>query len=210
MQKYLLDTGYIYINGLGSGKLRLIERIVFWWWGRAGVELTQAHINWYDSDGFETKVDKLKEIAKYQLQQYEKVVLIGSSAGGSLALNAFYELSDERIFAVNAHGRINKGKYPKKHRMSLFRRAHLDKKRKSQAFFDSVVNVEGIVIPSLSKTEKTRILVLTQITDLVVPLETMKIEGVKTHKSLAFGHLGGFFAHLIACRKMIQRWSDSL
>lgn len=52
-------------------------------------------------------------------------------------------------------------------------------------------------IAALSEEEKVRILVLTQMTDLVVPLETMQIPGAQTHRSFAFGHSGGFLAHII-------------
>jgi len=87
--------------------------------------------------------------------------------------------------------------------MSLHHKAHIDTQKPSQSFFDSVTLAKTQVLPVLSDYDKKRLLILTQVTDMVVPLDCMKIEGVQEHRSLAFGHSGGFIAHLIGDRDMI-------
>ena len=61
----------------------------------------------------------------------------------------------------------------------------------------------------LTEQDKERLLILTQLTDMVVPMDTMMIDGVKQHRSLAFGHSGGFLAHLLADRNMIAEFAET-
>jgi hypothetical protein len=194
--------GFLYINGLGDSQTTLKDRVVKWWWNRAGLDIQHAHVNWFGVSLEET-LQSVEQQVTEMLGMYGRVAIIGSSAGGSLAINLFYRLRSENICAINAHGRVAVGGYENSHRMSLYRRAGLDTARPSQAFFDSVVMAERETIPSLADKEKRRLLVLTQLTDMVVPLETMTIDGVQQHRSIAFGHSGGFVAHLLTDRDLI-------
>jgi hypothetical protein len=72
-----------------------------------------------------------------------------------------------------------------------------------------VRHAEKKVLPALSPKDKSRILVLTQLTDMVVPLDCMGIEGVREHTSFTFGHIGGFAAHLMADRNLIVDFAKS-
>jgi hypothetical protein len=99
------------------------------------------------------------------------------------------------------------GNYSEGHIMSLHRRAHMGTSHPSQAFFDSVMLAETETIPTLTAREKERILVLTQLTDLVVPLGTMAVQGARHHQSMALGHSGGFIAHLLVDRDIIAEFA---
>ena len=79
----------------------------------------------------------------------------------------------------------------------------------SNLFLESVERVEKQVIPNLTTSDKDRMLVLTQLTDLIVPLDTMQIDGVQSHRSLAFGHSGGFLAHFFADRNLITKFAEA-
>lgn len=202
-------VGFLFINGLGDGSTTPKDRVVSWWWQRAGLDIHHAHINWYNGVGLEAKLDELEHQVDGLLQSYGGVAIIGSSAGGSLAINAFLRKKDKNVCAVNAHGRVKAGDYPKEHRMSLYRRAHLDGSRPSQSFFDSVTKAEELTIPALTEQDKQRLLVLSQLTDMVVPKECVSIDGVQGHRSIAFGHSGGFMAHLLADRDIISDFANS-
>lgn len=65
------------------------------------------------------------------------------------------------------------------------------------------------MIPSLTADDRKRLLVLSQLTDLVVPLECMGVEGAQAHRSKTFGHTGGFVAHLLADRDIILRFAGA-
>lgn len=201
--------GYLYINGLGDGATTLKDRVVKWWWQRKGLDIQHAHINWYDGKSLEEKLATVEQKVDEMLSNFGGVAIIGSSAGGSLAINSFYRLRDKNVCAVSTHGRLKAGDYPDSHRMSLYHRAHLDTDKPSQSFFDSVTMAETQVILSLTEQDKERLLILTQLTDMVVPMDTMMIDGVKQHRSLAFGHSGGFLAHLLADRNMIAEFAET-
>ena len=193
----------LYINGLGSGKLSAKDRLVIWWWKRAGVDFHHAQVDWYGEQSFDDLLSRVVTQADEIMKQSEQVIVIGSSAGGSLALNTFFQLRHKNIYAVNAHGRLRAGTFANKHFNSLYRRAKLDTNKPAQGFYDSVMYAENTVLPKLTSGDKRRILVLSQLTDLVVPINLMLIDGVREYRSLAFGHSGGFVAHLFADRDLI-------
>jgi hypothetical protein len=201
------EVGFLYINGLGDGATTAKDHIVHWWWKQKGLSIEHAHINWYDGKSFEDKLQVVSQKVDEMLSDFGCVAIIGSSAGGSMALNAFSHLKTRNVCAVIAHGRLRAGNYD--NRNSMHHRAHLDTPRPSQSFYDSVIHAEQEVIPSLSDDEKKGLLVLSQLTDLVVPLECMGIEGVEEHRSIAFGHSGGFVAHLLADRDIISTFAQS-
>lgn len=195
------ELAVLYINGLGDGSIRAKDRLVQRWWRHTGINFHYAEVDWYDGSSFDDRLAEMAAKTDELITEFGRVAIIGSSAGGSLALNTFFKLRDKNICVINAHGRLRKGDYT--NRNSLHHRAHLDTNKPSQSFYDSVTRVENEVLPNLTKQEKQRILVLSQLTDLVVPTELMSIEAVKEHKSLAFGHSGGFLAHLLADRDLI-------
>lgn len=200
---------FLYINGLGDGKTTFKDKVIERWWKRAGIDLLHSHTNWYDEASFDDKLLVVEQKVDEMLDTYSGVALIGSSAGGSLAVNAFHKLKGRNVCAIVAHGRLRAGNYSDYHRMSLYHRAHLDTNKPSQSFFDGVAYAENITIPALTDQDKQRILVLSQLTDLVVPKDSMGIEGVQEHRSITFGHIGGFIAHLLACRGVIADFAQS-
>ena len=199
---------YLYVNGLGDGSTTLKDHLVCWWWRLSGRSIVHNHINWYDGQGLHQKEQQVADRVLELLKTFDGVAMIGSSAGGSLALNVFSALKHKNICVVTAHARVRVGDYPDSNGMSLYRRARLDTNHPLQAFSDSVTVVEKSTIPSFSPADKERILSLTQLIDLVVDVCLMQITGVQTHRSLAFGHSGGFVAHLLADRDLIARFAE--
>jgi hypothetical protein len=202
------SVGYLYVNGLGSGNVTLKDRAARWWWGKGGYTLSHAGINWYDGGTFEEKRQQVKDKVTEMLSHFAGVTIIGGSAGGSLALNTFAELRSHNVCAVSAHARVKVGNYKTDNRMSLDGRAKMGTDHASPAFRDSVHYVETVTIPSLSDDDKRRLLNLTQLTDLAVSPDLMGIEGVQTHRSIAFGHSGGYLAHLFADRDLITNFAE--
>ena len=92
--------------------------------------------------------------------------------------------------------------------MSLDQRAGIGTEHASVSFVRSVQKAEREVVPNLSEDEKKKILNLTQLTDMVVDTKLMQLDGVKTHRSITFGHSGGYLAHLFADRDLISRFVD--
>lgn len=203
------NIGYLYVNGLNDGQTKPQDRLAMWRWRQKGLDLKHAHVNWLDGHDLDSKIDNVKERVEEMLGQFGGVALIGSSAGGSLALNTFHKLRNKNVCIITAHARLKAGDYPQNERVSLYRRAGMDTDKPSQAFVDSVTRAETETIPNLSEQEKQRIRTLSSLADMVVPPRLMTIDGVSNHRSLAFGHAGGWLAHFIADRDLITGFAET-
>ncbi len=201
------NIGYLYINGLIKNKIKFVDSLVHWWWARAGIDIQLAKADWFDDKTINDRIDLLSDTLQNMLKTYDGVVLIGSSAGGSLALNLFDRFKDKNVCAVLAHSRLKVGNYANDQHLSLYHSARIGRQVNAKSFFDSVHLVEEKTIPRLTIPEKNRILCMTQLTDNVVPISTMTIDGVKSRKFFAFGHRGGFLAHIIIGRNIIIRYA---
>lgn len=204
------DIGFLYINGLGSGRTTMREVLMRWWWRRAGIDLRLAHVNWFDQRDLSEKIHEVQLRVDRLLEDHSGVAIIGCSAGGSLAVNVFQRLKKKNICAVVAHGRLQAGPYSSEQAVSLYNRAKMHTNHPSQSFFDSVIQAETFTIPGLSNPDKWKLLTLTQLTDGVVPTECMRISGVQNHRAFAFGHFGGFVAHLFGDRNLIIRFATNV
>jgi hypothetical protein len=199
--------GCVYINGLGDGSTTSRERVMVAWWRRVRIDIVHAHVNWYDGESLEPKLVKAEDVVRGMMAQFDVVVIIGSSAGGSLALNVFDRLKSKKVCVVIVHGRVKVGTYRNEQSMSLHRRARIGQKNSSQSFFDSVQMTDTEVIPRLREKDKKRILVLTQLADFVVPIDCMRIGGVTEHRCCMLGHSGAGFSHLVVDRDRIIKFA---
>lgn len=193
----------LYINGLGDGSIGVVDRLVKAWWELAGVEFKHAQVNWFDEEKFNNHLERLVGQAKGFIHEFGRVAIIGSSAGGSMAGNVFGALKGESVCLVSSRGRLRVGDYDGSDPNSLHRRAYLHTSKPSQSFFDSVKHFEDKVLPHLTDEDRQRILILSQLTDMVVPLSLMSISGVEEHRSFALGHAGGYLAHMFTDRDLI-------
>lgn len=200
---------YLYINGLGDGTTKPHEKLAQWWWQRAGVELAHMQVNWYEGS-FEEKLATGVANVEQLLERYDGAVIMGASAGGSLAVNIFGQLAARNVCAVSAHARLRTGDFPPGHRMAIQRDIpYRHFPHPSPSFYDSMTAVEQMTA-RLTPEQTRRILTLTQLTDLIVPTETMTIPGAPSYRSFAFGHSGGFLAHFLADRDRVMRFAQSV
>lgn len=83
-----MQTHIVYIPGLGDGYDGFRRRALKFWrlWG---VQATHVPITWYDGGSMESKL-KLVSKAISVLPENARVVLIGESAGATLALHTAY------------------------------------------------------------------------------------------------------------------------
>jgi len=200
--------GYLYINGLIKNKIKFIDKLVDWRWNKVGIDIQHSYTNWFDDKTIEQRIEQIVQKVSQMLKIYDYVTIIGSSAGGSLAINAFDRLKTKNVCVVIAHGRLKVGNYTNNQKLSLYHSARIGTEHSAKSFYESVKIAEKIVIPKLSKNDKKRIFCMTQLADHVVPINTMTISGVKTYRSLVFGHRIGFLAHIIYNRDKIIDFSQ--
>jgi len=79
-------------------------------WRKHGLEPIMHPVGWHDGEiSFRPKLERLVEMIDSLTHEGDRVSLVGTSAGGSAALNAFIERSDQVHRIVNVCGRLRKG-----------------------------------------------------------------------------------------------------
>lgn len=180
----IVNNHVIFIPGLNDHNpinIKLIGLLPFIW--RHYFIVHVVYPNWGDGKSFFLKLEKVTKKIDSLLAKGFKVTLIGQSAGGSLAINALSQRKKFLLGAVNITGRLQEG---------LCLRPSLKwAGRKSPAFIQSVLYCEKKAIPSLTKSDRKRILTIRPILDEIVPSETVPIEDATNVVSPFPGHLSG-------------------
>lgn len=197
------STSILYINGFGNKLPNLTKKFIFFCWRNYNVKFCFTDIDWLDGETFECKKNKIKEIANKIISENGKIILFGLSAGGSLALNVFKELSPKDVFFVSINGCLHLGNYSNDDKGGIFEKNKIKALKSSPAFLNSVINLEKNVIPNLSDEDKKRMLIFRPLIDSVVPKHLMKIEKVRTVNSLLIGHDSSMIYHTNFNKKTI-------
>jgi hypothetical protein len=189
-----VPAAVLYINGLGTEHafVPALQK----YWQRAGVDFEPAVVDWYDGKSLAGKLRRLDRQIANLLKNHDRLILLGSSAGASLAVNSFVRHLDDPV-CVSVHGRLRRGNVCWPDWRTLERAAHLRSERPSQSFYNSVKMCENETLPVLGAKDLSRIEIFKPLIDPVVPQKTMNVPGTKTHRMLALGHKHAAIAHLI-------------
>lgn len=196
----------LYLNGLGDGKLQCRQLVAIKYLAKRDVQVAHAHVNWRSGESFENLCEYVLACAQDQLKRHGRIALVGSSAGGSLAINVFAKLRHEDIVAVSLCGRLRPGDLPWWDARKLERMAYLGTAKESKSFYHSVTHCAQTTLPSLTEQDKRRLVVMKQWVDFVVPRSTMNIDGARTYTLPAIGHGMGIAAGI----RLLPRVLDSL
>jgi len=200
-------TAYVlYFNGLGYGKTRRRERLAMRYLAKRGIMVTHAPVDWYAGESFEDLFARMVELTRAQLREHGELVLVGSSAGGSLAVNIIGELHSSRLSAVTLCSRLHETPLAWWDRRNLPRMAHIGGKRSAQAFYDSVIYCGEVTIPKLTAGDKKSIITAQQWADFVVPRGTMNIDGMRVYKVPGLGHGWGIAVAARCLPRIIAAW----
>lgn len=156
----------IFVPGL-SGSSPLFNKAVGFW-KRFGFIPHSHQMAWKDNQHFKPKLKNLiKEIDELS-EKSSLVSIVGTSAGGSMALNAFYERQNSVYKIVNVGGRLRAGKnvHPTLGYAS----------RESISFRESVELCEEIQ-SKLNPFALKRVLTMHPVFDEVVPISTNTLKG---------------------------------
>ncbi len=169
---------------------------VAWYWKRYGVGCHVVAPNWEDGEPFAPKLKSvLKEIDLLAGKGYD-VSIVGVSAGGSVALNAFAMRKDVVKGVVNGTGRLKAGVGV---RPSLEWAA-----RNSRSFKESVLMFEKKNEQTLSRNDRKRVMTLRPVLDEIVPSSTVAVSGADNRVMPVVGHLlGGAFVGLVLGGKIV-------
>lgn len=200
------EDGYhvLYLNGLTDGHLRRRERLAVRYLAERGIHVTSAQINWRSGESFDVLFKRLVKLTQAQLKEHGKVILVGSSAGGSMAVNILARLHDQNLSAITLCSRLRLAELSWWDRRTLERMAYLGTPKASQAFFDSVTHCNNTAAKQLSKADKRRLILVQQWADFVVPRQTMSIPGVRIYKVSGLGHGWGIAMGVRRLPKVIK------
>ena len=155
----------IYIPGLKDQKKSyemLINR-----WASFGIVPHVHRMGWHDGESFRPKLKRLVSEVNGFLENGAAVSLVGSSAGGSAALNTLLE-QPQISGVVNLSGRLRAGEnvYPTLGWAG----------RNSASFRESVLLFESRE-PEIPEELREKVLVITPIWDQLVPKSTAQLRG---------------------------------
>lgn len=174
----------IIIPGLGDSPRRnqLYARVLRKWPEKYTVTPVIFEAKWCDkNETFDQKLHRLLNlINSYETDNIRKLSLLGTSAGGSLALNAYYEKKSKISKVINICGRLRVG-------ISVHPTLESAAK-KSKSFYDSVTNCEA-GLSTLTSQDKTHILTLKPLFDEIVPKQTTLVEGTSNVTVASVEHM---------------------
>lgn len=160
----------IVIPGLGDHRTKPLELAVNHWRSQ-GLDPIVHAVGWHDAeDSFSPKLHKLVEMIDRFVGQGDTVSLVGTSAGGSAALNAFIERKNVVHRMINVCGRLKVGP-------TTGFRSFESKSKSSSAFAESVKLCEAQE-KSLTAIDRQKIMtVRAMFGDELVPPETTILQG---------------------------------
>ena len=163
------EHNVIFIHGLGDRQDPLKWAVRGW--QKHNLEPIMHSVGWRDKElSFEPKLNRLVEMIDEISEKGDLVSLVGTSAGGSAALNAFVERKEVVHKVINVCGRLRTGP------TSGFR--SFEAKSKSSPSFAESVKLFESREESLSDADKQKIMtVRAMFGDELVPPETTILQG---------------------------------
>lgn len=170
----------IIIPGLGddADKLTFVTKH---WKKKYNLETIPHLIPWIDNgENFEQKLDRLIEKIDALHEDGNKISLLGTSAGGSCAINAYCKRRDKIAKVINVCGRLKKGEH-------VFPTLDVAA-RKSPSFKQSVLLCEEN-LKSLNDRDRKKILTIRSYFDEIVPVSLIPIDGAHNIRIFSVEHL---------------------
>lgn len=184
------EIAALYFNGLGDGTQTRREAKALEMLRRAGIAPHHLNIDWRSRESFDRQFERCLERLDKVYAQAGKVMLIGYSAGGSMALNVFADASidDPSLFMVSIAGRLQVGPTNSSYPWNLHRSAHMGSRRESRLFYESVEICDEETIPVLTDDQVSCLAIFKPAVDLVVPKPLMDVPGVEPMTLNAYSH----------------------
>lgn len=187
----------IIVGGLGDTGNSILKTIC--WWKLFGFDLKSFDTKWRSDETFEQKFKRFDKLISSVRNEYKNISLLGTSAGGSFALNYLIANPNKIYKAVNICGRIKVGK-PTGYR-------NLINMAKSSKSFEQSVR---LVDQKANKTTLARLMNIKPHFDELVPSETCYLDGATNKTIFSVEHLLSIFLSLtIFSRHIIEFLAES-
>lgn len=169
-------THIIYIPGLGDGYDGL-RRFCLGFWRMYGVDVEFISSSWSNHESFDTKMQRLITAAQHAHRDGDSVVLLGESAGGSMALNVYASIPETIHRVVTLCGKNTR---PDNVSPVLYRR--------NESFRTSMHRVSDAV-KQLTTAQRQRITSIYPFYDPTVPINETFVPDCRRVRIWSVGHL---------------------
>lgn len=168
-------THYIYLPGFGE-RFDLLRRLALRRWERSDVRVTVVTMRWTDrSETYEQRYERVAKVVKQSSS--EKVVLVGESGSGPMALLAFSRHPEAVDSVVTICG-YNHGASD----------VHQMHRRQRPAFY-ALMQTMDTIVPTLPQSVRRRITTIYSTHDKVVTPDHTRIEGAREVVLSTGGHM---------------------
>ena len=194
-QNITLNHTVILVSGLSDfGELKLIKNI----WKRNGIDIIFFESKWKSDENYQTKLDRLLKLID-EKSKNNKVSLIGTSAGGSLVINAFNQRKENVNKIITVCSRLKKGE-------DFGFRGFTKRTEKYLSFKESVLNSEKN-INDFSLEERQQIMTIHALFgDDLVPKNTSTINGSNNRIVPTSEHLFSIWSSLTWYSKLLIKF----
>lgn len=188
----------IIVPGLGGSNfgLEYISKL----WSDMQLRVYIVDVGWRDKKiNFRSGLSKVLKLID-SLPKTDRVSLLGTSAGGSMVLNAYYKRRDRILKVINVCGRLRRGVgvYP-----TLEKAAST-----SKSFKESVLSCENIE-QKLNDKDGKKFLTIRPLFDEVVPISTMTIYGAKNIRVFSAIHVISILSAMTLYSSVIKKFLRS-
>ncbi|MFA7301362.1 MAG: hypothetical protein WC069_03565 [Candidatus Shapirobacteria bacterium] len=158
----------IIVPGLGD-KITASD-FVSWLWQRQGIDTIIFDTKWKSDENYQNKLDRLLNLIDIHSEKNKRLSLVGTSAGGSLVLNAFNDRKEKIYKIITVCARLVKGE------LNGFN-GYNQRTKGYPSFSESIIRSEESQ-NNLSNEDKQKIMTITaNFGDELVPKNTSIING---------------------------------
>jgi hypothetical protein len=181
----------IYLNGLNAGTINAREKKGLEYAGEHGLHIRHISVDWLTPEPFENLLERVTKTCEAELKQHGTLLLVGASAGGSLAVNVLSKLHSPHLYVVTLCSPLRNPGRSRWYMRRSYQKAGSGIPIENTRFYKSVAYCDATALPHLSPTEKEHIITVKQWADEVVPRTTMDVPGLKSYYVATVGHQYG-------------------
>lgn len=172
-----------------DGKIGGLELVTKYWPQKYSLYPEVEQIVWKDGIGFAPKLKKITDLIDRLVSNGDTVSLIGTSASGSLMLNAFVERKGVVEKVINVGGFVRPGNRSGQRNFN-------ERSAASIAFRESVLRFASLE-STLTPEDRKKILTVRPLWDELVPPETVVIKGALNRQVPMVEHVLGIATAMV-------------
>lgn len=168
------------------------------WWGMHGMRTVVCAMHWISLEPYSAKLERLEECIDAERRQGQKVMLVGVSAGGPIALLGLVRFHKKVLGAVSVSGLLALSDQDKK-----------DKIYSKTSWFKAAAAAQKEA-PKLTSALRKRFMAITSVKDDLIETDRAMLKGASHKQITTRGHMSGIIATLVVRPLLIRRFARGL